>query len=257
MSLPRPLCECELCKRARKDNSLKRNSSCAYIPEIKTLIDCPEDIADSLNRHNVTKVNNLLITHWHPDHTFGLRLLLEANYDFVNNKAEKQINIYIGKKVYETLKQRYPALDYQVNVLKLAKINIIEDGDILEFGDAKIKVAGYTGKESEWYGYLFENNGKKLLYTPCDTINFKEYSKYTELDYWVTETGIISDTVENEIYFPDMIKRIKEIQPKKTILTHIEELELKLHGEDALEKRKKEYQDININIAYDGMEIEL
>ena len=77
MPTPRPYCQCAICKKARKfGEPFKRNSSSIFINEINTVIDCGEDIADSLNRRNVKKVDNLFITHSHPDHTFGLRHLL-------------------------------------------------------------------------------------------------------------------------------------------------------------------------------------
>ena len=69
---PRPFCQCIICKKARKlGEPYKRNSSSLFIQDINTVIDCGEDISDSLNRRDVKKIDNLFITHWHPDHTFG------------------------------------------------------------------------------------------------------------------------------------------------------------------------------------------
>lgn len=255
---PRPFCQCELCKLARKNQNYKRNSSSAFIEEIKTLIDCPEDIGDSLNRQNIKEIDRILITHWHPDHTFGLRVVLEAHFDFIENKPKKCIEICIGKKVYETLKERFPAINYYTDVIKVAKIKIIEHKEELKFGEIIIQVVGYSGKESNWYAFLIKNREKKILYSSCDTLHFEKYAEFKDLDLWVTECGIFShDKVKSEISFPDLIKRIKEIKPKKTLLVHIEEVELQSWGFDYLDKLKEEYKDLKIDFSHDGLVIDL
>ena len=258
MPVPRPFCQCELCSLARKNAKYKRNSCSAFVEDINTLIDCPEDIGDSLNRENIKQVDNLFITHWHPDHTFGLRVLLEAKFDFIEKKSLKCVNIYIAKKVYETLKEKYPTIEYCTNVIKVAKIKFIDDGDKLIFNDITINVVGYNGKNSDWYAFLFEKNGIRLLYSPCDTLHFNSYSKFKNIDLWVTECGIFShDKVKSEISFPDLLRRLKKIHPKKTILVHIEEIELQRWGLDYLKKLKEEQKDIKLEFAQDGLVLEV
>lgn len=258
MPVPRPFCQCKLCNLARKNNKYKRNSCSAFIEDINTLIDCPEDIGNSLNRENIKQVDNLFITHWHPDHTFGLRVVLEAIYNFLDRKAEHLINIYIGKKVYKTLEKNFPAIQYYVHTLNVAKINFIEDGDDIKFKDILVNVVGYNGKNSDWYAFLFEKNNKKLLYSSCDTLHFNNYPGYKNIDLWVTECGIFShDKVKTELSFPDLIKRLKELNPKKVVLVHIEEIELRRWGLDYLKKLKEEHKDINFEFAYDSLVLEL
>ena len=78
MPTPRAFCQCDVCKNARKGfKYYKRNSSSLYIKEAKTIIDAPEDITNSINRENIKRdeIKNIFITHWHPDHAFGLRSL--------------------------------------------------------------------------------------------------------------------------------------------------------------------------------------
>lgn len=256
MPTPRPFCQCEVCKKARKNEKYKRNSSSLFIHDINTVIDCGEDIADSLNKNDVLEVDNLFITHWHPDHTFGLRPIIEANYNFRTGKADKQINIYIPKRVYEILKQRFPVIDYLINTQKTGKLFLIEDGDEISFGKLKIKVVGYRGGESDTYAYLIVEKEKKVLYAPCDTISFDNYKNFNDLDILINECGIFSEAT-SEIKFNELMRRLREIKPKKIVLTHIENIELKIFGEKYLDKTKKQYPDINFNYAYDGMKIKI
>jgi len=251
---PRPFCQCKLCTLARTDSKYKRNSSCAFLEDLNLLIDCPEDIADSLNKHKIKVVEKLFITHWHPDHTFGLRVLLEANYDFIERKAKNCIIIYIAKKVYTVLKAKYPAIDYYVDVLKVAKLHFVDDQETIE-GPVSITFIGYSGKGSDYYGLLAKENNKRLLYVPCDTLHFSNYLNFNNLDILIQECGIFSEQVKTELSFPNLINRLKEIKPKQTILTHIEEIELNKWGLDYLDTLKNKYNDINFIFAHDGLTI--
>lgn len=254
---PRPFCQCLICKKARKlGEPFKRNSSSLFIDEINTVIDCGEDIADSLNRRDIKIVDNLFITHWHPDHTFGLRHLLESYFSFRENKAKKKVNVYIPKKVFEVLKKKLPSIEYYINTQKTAVLHLIEDGDRIKIKNFYITAVGYNGLKSNVYAYLIENLGKRLLYAPCDTISFNNYKKFNGLDLLINECGIFSD-VSSEISFHNLMQRLRDIKPKKIILTHIEEEEINFWGEKYLQKMKKVYSDVDFDFAYDGMKIKV
>ena len=127
---PKPFCQCLACKKARKfGEPYKRNSSSLFIKDINAVIDCGEDIADSLNRRNIKTIDRLFITHWHPDHAFGLRPILQANFDFLKNKYEHPIDIYIPKKSYEILIEKFAAIDYFINVQKAGTLHLVDGGD--------------------------------------------------------------------------------------------------------------------------------
>jgi phosphoribosyl 1,2-cyclic phosphate phosphodiesterase len=252
---PRSFCQCVLCKKARKcGEPYKRNSSSLFIEDDNVVIDCGEDIGDSLNRRNIKKVEHLFITHWHPDHTFGLRVILESNYDFIQRRAKKQINLYIPKNVFKSLKKNFSVIKYYINVQKTAVLHLLEDGDCVDFKNVKLTAVGYTYKKSNTYAYLIEQNNKRVLYAPCDTVSFKRYSEFENLDLLVNECGVFSDA-DYEISFDDLLVILKKITPKKIIFTHIEEIDLNNFGWSHLDKTKRKYPDVNFEFAYDGMEI--
>ncbi len=61
------------------------------------LFDTGEDIRWQLNREKIEKVEHVILTHWHPDHTHGLRILENMNRDFENKQPRgKPINVYIS-----------------------------------------------------------------------------------------------------------------------------------------------------------------
>ncbi|MEI7961653.1 MAG: MBL fold metallo-hydrolase [archaeon] len=254
---PRPFCQCKICVKARKiGEPFKRNSSSLFIADAKTVIDCGEDIGDSLNRRNIKQVDNLFITHWHPDHTFGLRHFLEANYIFSENKVKKAVQMYIPKRVFSDLIQKFPTIEYYLKIQKTAVLHLIEDGDKIKINNIVIGVVGYQGKKSEKYAYLIEEKNKKVLYASCDTMGFKNYKNHNNLDLLINECGLFSK-FDHEISFVSLMQRLKEIKPKRIILTHIEEEETHKHGEKHFEKMKKRYLDIPFDYAYDGLIIKI
>lgn len=256
MATPRPFCECGICEKARDmGEPYKRNSSSIYINDIKGLIDCPEDIGDSLNRRRIMDVDHLFITHWHPDHTFGLRPVLEANYNFRENKADKKINMYVAKKVYDDLLKFYPALGYHINVLKTCKVSILEHNTSIEINGIKATAIGYQGSGSNIYAYLIQEKEKSVLYAPCDTIGFKQ--EVTKLNLLINECGIFSPEIKTEISFCDLINKIKNMNVQKTLFTHIEEIELNRYGWNYLAELKNAYPEIDFEFAYDGMTVQI
>jgi phosphoribosyl 1,2-cyclic phosphate phosphodiesterase len=254
---PRPFCQCSICRKARREGEpYRRNCSSLFVDGAFALIDCGEDIGDSLNRRRIERVDNLFITHWHPDHTFGLRPLLEAHFDFLEYKASKHIAVYVPKKVLEDLNQHYPSVSYFADRMKVADFNIIEHEKSVRMGKMLITAIGYEGKDSRVFAYLFQQDGKKALYSPCDTVNFKQ--RIYDLDLLINECGVFSfDKMKREIAFPALMERIRQLRPKRTVLTHIEETELNAWGWDYLDRMKKQYSDINFDFAYDGMKIKL
>ena len=53
------------------------------------------------------------------------------------------------------------------------------------------------------------------------------------------------------------MQRLREVKPKKTLLTHIEEVEVNVWGEKHLQKMKKQYSDVDFDFAHDGMGIKI
>lgn len=257
MPTPRPFCCCDICQKARIIGSpYKRNSCSFYVHDIKALVDCGEDIADSLNRQNISDVDNLFITHRHPDHTFGMRAVLQSYFDFLEDKKKKIIHLYMPKAVHESLKIHYPSINYFVDVLGLANVVYLEHNQSITINDMQITAIWFTGENSETYWYLFEKWGKRCLYTPCDTIGFQQEVK--NIDVLITECWIFSyDKVKTEISFPSLMDKLRIWKPKSIILTHIEEIELHRRWREYMDKMKNQYKDIPMEFAYDWLNIEL
>lgn len=253
---PRLNCECENCNTARLDPKLKRNNTSIFVEDGKILVDCPEDIGDSLYRNNISNVEHLFITHWHPDHTFWLRIILESMYDFYLKKTKKPIVLHLSRVIHEDIKKYYPSISYLVDTKGMASIQYIEHGESISINNINITAVWFSGEWSHTFGYIFKSNEKSCLYAPCDTIQVKSEiveEFFQNLDILIHECGILSSEVKTELSFDGLINRIRSCKPKRTILTHIEEVEVKrwwvVYFQDLLAR----YPDISFEYAHDGL----
>jgi len=67
VALPKPLCQCNVCKEAREKGKPYSRYGCSlFIHDINLLIDTPEDIVHSLNYFNMTSIDSVIFSHMDP-----------------------------------------------------------------------------------------------------------------------------------------------------------------------------------------------
>jgi phosphoribosyl 1,2-cyclic phosphate phosphodiesterase len=85
VSIPKPCCNCKVCKEAREKGFPYARTGCSlFIEDGNVLIDTPEDINYALNNGKVEQVNHVLYSHVDPDHTMGMRLFEQLRMDWLN-----------------------------------------------------------------------------------------------------------------------------------------------------------------------------
>lgn len=103
---PAMFCNCEYCAEARvKGGKNIRTRSQAIIND-DLLIDLPADtyFHTLSNGLRLDKVKTLLITHSHSDHFSAAEFLLRG-FVFAHNMAEKTLNVFTGRDVYNKYKK--------------------------------------------------------------------------------------------------------------------------------------------------------
>lgn len=252
---PRPFCQCKVCNAARNGKG-KRNHCVAFLSEANILFDCGEDVKESLNAQNVKRVDAVFLSHWHPDHVLGLRDVVESNYDFYSKKPEHPITVFLSGRTLGTLKEKFAMIEFFVNAYAGSGFVVFEHGQKIKIKNAEITPIGFSGADSEIFGFLIEANGERLFYSPCDTISLREEFIPQNIDFWVTQCGMFAG-YKSEISFSALVDRIKRFKPKQAILTHIEEVEVQKAGAGILKKLEKENKALNLRFAFDGMKIKL
>jgi len=94
---PRPGCACRVCASARANPGEWRAEPSVYVHDAALLVDAPEDIVPSLNRAGIDRVDHLFISHWHPDHCAGLRVVETLTWDLAKAGASRAIDVWLNE----------------------------------------------------------------------------------------------------------------------------------------------------------------
>ncbi len=227
------------------------------------LLDIGEGAVSSMvaNKVDVEKIEKVLISHTHADHFIGLPRFLQY---LKWKKRTKPIEIYLTQKHIEAVEKFLPFLyifkeDFGFD----CKFLPISDKDFLKFENLKLKLfqtkhlkkyqkyVDTYGIETTSYGYLIEE-------TFGDGVEFKKFIFSSDI-YSVEELKEHLDGVDllliecSHIDFEDIIDIITDFYIPRIVLTHVSPYK---DIKPMIDYARLKF-DINIELAYDGMKIEL
>jgi phosphoribosyl 1,2-cyclic phosphate phosphodiesterase len=269
--IPKPLCQCKLCIEARvKGVPYARSGPSAYLHDIGLLIDTPAEIAAQLNRCDVKRVEYLMFTHLDPDHAEGFRVAEQIALDFRSWAAypEKQICLLVPKAINERLdrlkSQFGPMIDYY---MAQGFIRIEQFDDKVQIDDVQITAIPVDRGFQKVFIYVFDKNGHKVIYAPCDLKPFPENrAEVQNADLLIIQPGIFETGLKHGFIYPDdhisrttlytfeqTMEIAERIGAKETVFVHLEEYWNRSYDDyRALEEKHS-----NISFAYDGMQLEV
>jgi len=144
----------------------------------RILIDAPPTILHQLQTNNISssQITDLLITHWHGDHVFGLPFLLLDRRFISDREGKSRLRIHLHSNGIERMKKicelAFPNTLEQVIEERVEWI--VNDSGHANGWDYERFPVKHT-PETDPHGYLLrDSNGFVLLHTgdsgPCETI---------------------------------------------------------------------------------------
>lgn len=283
--VPRPFCPCPVCEEARlKGAPYTRLGPSLFLHEIKTLIDTPEEIGIQLNRARITRVDAVFYSHWHPDHTAGIRVW-EANY----NQGMKNplhfppktipTQVYLPENVARTFGEFHALWDkceYQQK-LGVTEVHTIPMGESVML--QQVKVTPIQLVEDYAAGFLFEWSDsdipKRVLilmdevfaWTPPPDLGpldalFMPAGAF-ELNPLSGERKIAADhpILTREATFPQILQALRGVDAKQVVFIHLNEID-GLTFDDYLELARRLNADPSLELppvrfAYDTLIVEI
>jgi phosphoribosyl 1,2-cyclic phosphate phosphodiesterase len=271
--IPRPGCQCRVCTEARiKGIPYARSGPSMFITDINLLFDTPEEVSSQLNRHRINTVNYIFYTHWHPDHTLGMRVI-EKMHKFwlgmlVRGEKPKKVKICALGNVMEDLKAiRNKDGSFLEYYEKMGLTETIELESEKPFKTRNFEITAFEVQTTFNVStvFLIQENKRKAVYAPCDVKPFPENRELENLDLLIIgsfhpegplKEGIIipqDNSLREELFSMREIQELAQIlNAKRTIVTHIEEEWGKTHNE--YKQLEKEYK---LEFAHDGMIIRI
>lgn len=208
---------------------------------VSFIIDCGPDFRQQMLTSGCQKIDAILFTHEHADHTAGL--------DDIRPYFFKQGNIpvYGHKRVIENLKKRFDYIFEEDNKYPGAPgvtEFIVVNNTNLTIGNKKIIPINLMHGNLQVFGYRFENFA---YLTDVKTIADEEIAKLKNLDVLVINALRI-EAHSTHFNLEEALHFISLVAPKKAYLTHISHL---LGFHEDVEKALPE----NVFLAYDNLKI--
>ena len=268
--IPKPLCQCRICREARKKGvPFARAGPSAFLHDINLLIDTPAEIISQLNRASIRRVDYLTFTHLDPDHVEGFRVVEQITLDFRTWRAypEKQICLLLPEQLAERLRNirsHYgPLLDFYE---ESGFIRLVLFQDKVQIEDIGITAIPVDRGSQLAFVYVFEKPGRKVVvYAPCDIKPFPEHrSEVQYADLLIIQPGIFEEGLKHGFRYPaEHISRTTlytfeqtlhlatRLQAKRVLFVHLEEYWNRSYDDYcALESKNQ-----RVSFAYDGMQL--
>ena len=206
------------------------------------VIDCGPDFRQQMLCANVSKIDGILFTHEHADHTMGLDDIRPFFF------RHGDIPIFGHKRVLRALERRFDYIFETKNKYAGAPsvtVNIIENKPFFLHNMEVVPVNGQHNK-LQVFGFRFNNFA---YLTDMKTVSSNEIEKLQNLDVLVVNALRI-EPHESHFNLEEALQFISEVKPKRAYLTHISHL-LGFHEE--VEKNLPD----NVFLAYDNLQLNL
>jgi phosphoribosyl 1,2-cyclic phosphate phosphodiesterase len=269
MPFPRALCQCANCEQAREQGvPYARTGPSMYIPEDGgILFDTPEEIRFQFERDGIKELKHIFFTHWHPDHTQGMRIIENINHVYAHEQRKSPINVWLPKTKEDDFK-KYCAMLWYFESQGWAVIRIVDDRLPIKLNKVTVTPVNFNRKDRDRYGFVIEKDDKRVMYAPCSTFGLEVDGHYHNLDCLIMELGWPGETAKiresltaphpwlDHVSFEENIDLIKLVQPKQSILTHVDGTRHRCNdGNHDVWVKAVRKTCLNLEIAYDGMKI--
>lgn len=206
------------------------------------VVDCGPDFRYQMLRANCDKIDGVLLTHEHADHTSGIDDLRPFFY------RQGAIPIYAEQRVFKQLEKRFFYL-FDENNEYLGTSSVIKNeinNKPFMLHDLEVIPIRIMHSTLEIFGFRFNNFA---YLTDIKSIANNEIEKIKNLDVLVV-TALRIESHPSHFNLEEALAFIDEVKPKRAYLTHISHL---LGFHDNVQQSLPE----NVYLAYDNLELNL
>jgi phosphoribosyl 1,2-cyclic phosphate phosphodiesterase len=230
-----------VCKSSDPKDKRLRVSVLLQWNDFTYVIDCGPDFRQQMLRQNVSKLDGILLTHEHSDHTAGLDDIRPFNF------MQGNMPFYAHKRVFKSLHERFAYIFETENKYpgapSVEEIEIDKDSIFTIGGKQVVSIEAYhdtlpvLGFRVEGFTYL----------TDVKTIAEEEIEKIKGTNVLVVN-ALREEPHYSHFNLSEALDFIERVKPKITYLTHISHL-MGFHEE--VEKKLPK----NVHLAYDTLTI--
>lgn len=235
-------CDCSVCTSLDYRDKRLRASIHIEVEEKSLIIDSGPDFRQQVLRERINRLDALIFTHEHKDHTAGMDDIRSFNF-----LQQKDMPVYAAPRVLDQLKREYSYVFSEVRYPGVPQVEVHElDGEPFEVEGISVTPIEVLHYKLPVFGFRI---GDFTYITDAKTIEEKEIEKIKGSKVLIInalqQTEHLSHLTLNEA-----IEMAEKIGAEKTYLTH-------------LSHKMGKHKDVspllpeNISIAFDGLRIEV
>jgi phosphoribosyl 1,2-cyclic phosphate phosphodiesterase len=233
----------EVCKSQNPKDKRLRVSVWVHTENTSIVVDCGPDFRQQMLTSKCSKVDAILFTHEHADHTAGIDDIRPFNF------RHGEIPIYAHSRVIENLKKRFDYVFETENRYPGApSVKAIEVANNVPFTVGDIQVVPINAYHANLQVFGFKMNDFAYL-TDVKTIEPDEIEKIKGVKVLVIN-ALREESHHSHFSLQEALDFVTLVQPEKAYLTHISHL---LGFHDEVEEKLPS----NVFLAYDNLEIAL
>jgi phosphoribosyl 1,2-cyclic phosphate phosphodiesterase len=241
-------CQCGVCTSDDpRDNRLRTGLMIEEIDgdqEKRLIVDISADFRQQALRERIDRIDALLITHCHADHVFGLDDIRPINF------RHGAVPLYTSESTWRSLRRVFFYIFEREHIgggLPQIIPNLIER----EFEVCSLRVTPVPvihGK-GEVTGFRFSGRNREAAFiTDCNEIPDESLEKLRGLDLLIID-ALRYKPHPTHLHVEQSLAYIADLKPRRALLTHI--------GHDLKHAEASRHMPDNVELAYDGLKIEL
>ncbi|HSP82103.1 MAG TPA: MBL fold metallo-hydrolase [Gillisia sp.] len=217
-----------------------RVSVLIYWEGYSILVDCGPDFRSQMLTHNVSRIDAILYTHEHNDHTAGLDDIRPFFF------RQGDIPVFAHKRVLESLKKRFEYIFQTENKYPGAPSVAVQEitNQAFKFNSLTIVPINVMHNRVQVFGFRF---GDFAYLTDVKTIEKEEIEKLRGVKVLVVN-ALRQEPHHSHFCLPDALEFIDDIKPERAYLTHISHV-MGFHEEVQASLPE------NVFLAYDNLKI--